>query len=107
MGRSKNAKTASHIPYRDSKLTCLLKQSLGGNSYALMIACLSPSNFYIDENISTLNYATKASFIANIPMKNEDPKMKLVTQLKEKCRRLEQELAAANNHIQFLSSVTG
>jgi kinesin family protein 4/21/27 len=63
-GRSKKGANAlAHIPYRDSKLTCLLKQSLGGNSYALMIACLSPSNNFIEENISTLNYATKASFI--------------------------------------------
>lgn len=61
--RIKNKNALSHIPYRDSKLTCLLKQSLGGNSYALMIACLAPSNQFIDENISTLNYATKASFI--------------------------------------------
>lgn len=82
--RNKNKNSLSHIPYRDSKLTCLLKQSLGGNSYALMIACLAPSNQFIDENISTLNYATKASFIQNIPAKNEDPKMKLVNELKEK-----------------------
>ncbi len=82
--RIKNKNSLSHIPYRDSKLTCLLKQSLGGNSYALMIACLAPSNQFIDENISTLNYATKASFIQNIPAKNEDPKMKLVNELKEK-----------------------
>jgi kinesin family protein 4/21/27 len=71
-----------------------------------MIACLSPSNFYIEENISTLNYATKASFIANIPTKNEDPKMRLVSELKEKVLRLEMELADANKHIQFLSSVS-
>jgi hypothetical protein len=72
-----------------------------------MIACLSPSNSYIDENISTLNYATKASFISNIPTKNEDPKMKLVNDLKDRVHRLEQELANANKHIQFLSAVTG
>jgi hypothetical protein len=45
------------VPYRESKLTQLLKQSLGGNSYTLMMACLSPSDRYIEENISTLNYA--------------------------------------------------
>ena len=72
-----------------------------------MIACLAPSNQFIDENISTLNYATKASFIQNIPAKNEDPKMKLVSELKEKVQRLEKELASANNHIQFLSQLTG
>ena len=68
-----------------------------------MIACLAPSNMFIEENISTLNYATKASFISNIPTKNQDPKMKLVADLKEKCARLEKELADANSHIQFLS----
>ena len=72
-----------------------------------MIACLSPSNHYIEENISTLNYATKASFIQNIPAKNDDPKMKMVNELKEKVRKLEKELSTANNHIQFLSDVTG
>jgi kinesin family protein 4/21/27 len=49
-----------------------------------MIACLSPSDFYVDENVSTLNYATKASFISNEPIKNEDPKMKLINELKSK-----------------------
>ena len=72
-----------------------------------MIACLSPSNSYIEENISTLNYATKASFISNIPTKNEDPKMKLVNDLRDKVARLEKELSQANGHIQFLSEVTG
>ena len=63
------------IPYRESKLTCLLKQSLGGNSYTLMIACLSPSDRYFEENLSTLNYAAKASLISNIPTKNVDPRL--------------------------------
>lgn len=64
-----------------------------------MIACLSPSDKYIEENISTLNYATQASFISNIPQKNEDPKMMLVTELRERVQRLEKELSSANNHI--------
>jgi kinesin family protein 4/21/27 len=106
-GRSKSKAALSHIPYRDSKLTCLLKQSLGGNSYALMIACLSPSDSFLEENSSTLNYATKASFISNIPTKNEDPKMRMVNELRDKVGRLERELASANNHIQFLSQLTG
>lgn len=81
---SRKKQAMAHIPYRDSKLTSLLKQSLGGNSYALMIACLSPSDNYIEENISTLNYATQASFISNIPQKNEDPKMRLVNELRDR-----------------------
>jgi len=56
--KKSRSKVLSHIPYRDSKLTSLLKQSLGGNSYCLMVACLSPSDAYLEENISTLRYAT-------------------------------------------------
>ena len=82
---SKKRKTLnSHIPYRDSKLTSLLKQSLGGNSYSLMVACLAPSDNYVEENISTLNYAMKASFIANEPTMNVDPKVKIINELREK-----------------------
>ena len=70
-----NKKNIPHIPYWESKLTSLLKQSLGGNSYCLMIACVCPADNYSDENISTLTYATKASYIANDPKRNDDPKM--------------------------------
>lgn len=92
-----------HIPYRDSKLTSLLKQSLGGNSYCLMIACLSPSDRFAEENVSTLNYATKAQNISNEPVRNEDPKVKMIRELKDKVNNLQRELNAANDHIQFLS----
>jgi kinesin family protein 4/21/27 len=64
-----------------------------------MIACLSPSDSYVEENLSTLAYATKASFISNEPVKNEDPKMKLINELKTKVVSLQRELAQANNHI--------
>ena len=49
-----------------------------------MIACLSPSDAYIEENMSTLAYATKASYISNEPVKNEDPKVKMINDLKSK-----------------------
>ena len=75
-------KAAEHIPYRDSKLTSLLKQSLGGNSYCLMLACLTPSDAYWEENVSTLTYATKAASISNTPVKNLDPKTRLLKGLK-------------------------
>lgn len=75
LAEMKQKKSISHIPYWESKLTSLLKHSLGGNSYCLMIACMCPSDAYIDENISTLTYATKASYIANDPKRNDDPKM--------------------------------
>jgi kinesin family protein 4/21/27 len=70
------------VPYRDSKLTSLLKQSIGGNSYCLMIACIAPSDFYFEDNLSTLAYATKASCISNDPVKNLDPKTKLIKSLR-------------------------
>jgi hypothetical protein len=71
-----------HVPYRDSKLTSLLKQSLGGNSYCLMIACISPSDRYLEESISTLNYAMRAGNISNQPVKNIDPKIRIINELK-------------------------
>jgi len=71
-----------YVPYRESKLTSLLRESIGGNSYSLMIAGLSPSDKHIDENISTLNYATKAAYISNMPIKNQDPKTKVILQLR-------------------------
>lgn len=72
-----------------------------------MVACLSPSDFYAEENISTLNYATKASHISNEPTKNEDPKVKMINELKAKVSQLQKELNSANNHIQVLSNLTG
>lgn len=96
-------KTEGFIPYRESKLTQLLKQSLGGNSYTLMIACLSPSDRYYEENLSTLQYAAKASQISNIPTKNIDPRMLLLADQKQKLGSLEKELRSANQHIQNLS----
>jgi len=72
----------AYIPYRDSKLTSLLRQSIGGNSYSLMISCLSPSDDYLEENISTLKYSIKTAYIANQPVKNQEPNLKLVKKLK-------------------------
>ena len=61
-----------HIPFRDSKLTCLLSQSIGGNSWSILIACISPLNTNYEENVSTLMFATKTNTIFNIPTKNID-----------------------------------
>jgi len=73
---------AIYIPYRDSKLTSLLSQGIGGNSFALMISCLTPCDTFIDETISTLMYSTKAAYISNKPIKNEDPKLRIINQLR-------------------------
>ncbi|KAH8342742.1 hypothetical protein KR084_005635, partial [Drosophila pseudotakahashii] len=65
---------AKHVPFRDSKLTRLLQDSLGGNTKTLMISCISPSDINYDETISTLRYASRAKNISNKPTINEDPK---------------------------------
>lgn len=62
------AGVAVHIPYRDSKLTKLLMDSLGGSALALMIACCSPSSTSVEETLSTLAYATRAKNITNRPV---------------------------------------
>lgn len=76
------------VPYRESKLTCLLNQCLGGNAYCLMIACLTPSDKYIDENLSTLNYASKAKVMTNKPKINDDPKALKMIGLEEQVKSL-------------------
>jgi hypothetical protein len=65
---------STHIPYRDSKLTRLLQDSLGGNTKTVMIAAISPADYNYDETLSTLRYASRAKNIQNKPTINEDPK---------------------------------
>ncbi|TNN21180.1 Osmotic avoidance abnormal protein [Schistosoma japonicum] len=77
-----------HIPYRDSKLTRLLQDSLGGNTKTLMIACLSPADNNYDETLSTLRYANRAKNIRNKPKINEDPKDALLRQYQEEIKHL-------------------
>ncbi|KAL7063518.1 hypothetical protein AAHC03_01352 [Spirometra sp. Aus1] len=77
-----------HVPYRDSKLTRLLQDSLGGNTKTLMIACLSPADNNYEETLSTLRYANRAKNIKNKPVINEDPKDALLRQYKEEIARL-------------------
>ncbi|XP_051803774.1 kinesin-like protein KIF17 isoform X2 [Acanthochromis polyacanthus] len=81
-GRSK------YIPYRDSKLTRLLQDSLGGNTRTLMIACLSPADNNYEESLSTLRYANRAKSIQNRPRINEDPKDALLREYQEEIKKL-------------------
>ena len=69
-----DGKKGGHIPYRDSKLTRLLQDSLGGNTKTLMIASVSPADDNYDETLTTLRYAARARNIKNTPKVNEDPK---------------------------------
>ena len=94
---------SSHIPYRDSKLTRLLQDSLGGNTKTVMIACVSPAGMNYDETLSTLRYASSAKHIKNKPHINEDPKDALlrqyeqeITQLRNMLKQLEQGGAVAD-----------
>ena len=65
---------SKHIPYRTSKLTRLLQDSLGGNTKTVMIAALSPADYNWEETMTTLRYASRAKSIENKPKINEDPK---------------------------------
>ncbi|XP_023491352.2 kinesin-like protein KIF17 isoform X2 [Equus caballus] len=82
-----------HIPYRDSKLTRLLQDSLGGNTKTLMMACLSPADNNYDETLSTLRYANRAKNIKNKPRINEDPKDALLREYQEEIKKLKAILA--------------
>ncbi|XP_012656919.1 kinesin-like protein KIF17 [Otolemur garnettii] len=82
-----------HIPYRDSKLTRLLQDSLGGNTKTLMVACLSPADNNYDETLSTLRYANRAKNIRNKPHINEDPKDALLREYQEEIKKLKAILA--------------
>ncbi|XP_045778647.1 kinesin-like protein Klp68D isoform X2 [Maniola jurtina] len=68
------AENSPHVPYRDSKLTRILQDSLGGNSKTIMIANIGPASYNYDETITTLRYAHRAKAIKNKPVRNEDPK---------------------------------
>ena len=84
---------AKYIPYRDSVLTRLLQDSLGGNSKTVMIATISPSRLDVEETVSTLRYAARASTIVNEAVVNEDPMAALIRNLRGRIAELEAELA--------------
>jgi len=83
---------SQHIPYRDSKLTRLLQDSLGGNTKTVMFANCGPANYNYDETLSTLRYANRAKKIKNKPKINEDPKDAMLREFQEEITRLKQQL---------------
>ncbi|XP_014467999.1 PREDICTED: kinesin-like protein KIF16B isoform X4 [Dinoponera quadriceps] len=85
---SSTTKRNVFIPYRDSVLTWLLKDSLGGNSKTIMIAAISPADCNYGETLSTLRYANRAKNIINKPTINEDPNVKLIRELREEIQKL-------------------
>uniref|UniRef100_A0A8C3B3U5 Kinesin family member 4 n=1 Tax=Cyclopterus lumpus TaxID=8103 RepID=A0A8C3B3U5_CYCLU len=83
------SKKSSFVPYRDSKLTRLLQDSLGGNSHTLMIACISPADSNMEETINTLRYADRARKIKNKPVVNVDPRVAETNRLKQQVQELQ------------------
>eukprot|EP00066_Takifugu_rubripes_P031029 XP_011620295.1 PREDICTED: kinesin-like protein KIF1B isoform X4 [Takifugu rubripes] len=92
--KSKKKKKTDFIPYRDSVLTWLLRENLGGNSRTAMVAALSPADVNYDETLSTLRYADRAKNIKCNAVINEDPNNKLVRDLKDEVSRLKELLRA-------------
>ncbi len=79
---------STHVPYRDSKLTRLLQDSLGGNTKTVMIAAISPADYNYEETLSTLRYADRAKSIKNKPKINEDPKDALLREYEAEIKTL-------------------
>jgi len=90
MGKKKNT---SMVPYRDSVLTWLLKDSLGGNSMTAMIAAISPADINFEETLSTLRYADSAKRIKNHAVVNEDPNARMIRELKEELAQLRSKMS--------------
>lgn len=80
---------SSHVPYRDSKLTRLLQDSLGGNAKTVMVACVGPASYNYEETVNTLRYAARAKKIQNKPRVNEDPKDALLREYLSEIERLQ------------------
>ncbi|XP_072247731.1 uncharacterized protein kif16bb [Leuresthes tenuis] len=95
MARKSAKRKKIFIPYRDSVLTWLLKDSLGGNSITTMVATISPADVNYGETLSTLRYASRAKNIMNSPTVNEDGSLKVIRELQEEVARLQTLLAEA------------
>ncbi|KAL2090422.1 hypothetical protein ACEWY4_015110 [Coilia grayii] len=105
----KKKKVESFIPYRDSVLTWLLRENLGGNSRTAMVAALSPADINYDETLSTLRYADRAKQIRCNAVINEDPNTRLVRELKDEVSRLRDLLMAQGlgDIIEMTNAMTG
>ncbi|XP_045537990.1 kinesin-like protein Klp98A [Papilio machaon] len=98
--RTPKTKKNVFIPYRDSVLTWLLKDSLGGNSKTIMIAAISPADCNYGETLSTLRYANRAKNIINKPTINEDPNVKLIRELRDEIDKLRAQIAHNTNPVE-------
>ncbi|WVZ73699.1 hypothetical protein U9M48_021980 [Paspalum notatum var. saurae] len=105
LGDEKKRKEGAFVPYRDSKLTRLLQDSLGGNSKTVMIACISPADINAEETINTLKYANRARNIQNKAVVNRDPTTAEVQKLRSEVERLKTELLFARSGTPALEEV--
>ncbi|OKL58712.1 hypothetical protein UA08_06040 [Talaromyces atroroseus] len=96
---SGKGKKGTLVPYRDSVLTWLLKDSLGGNSMTAMIAAISPADINFEETLSTLRYADSAKRIKNHAVVNEDPNARMIRELKEELAQLRSKLGGGAGSI--------
>ncbi|KAF9608658.1 hypothetical protein IFM89_010442 [Coptis chinensis] len=92
LGDDKKRKEGGHVPYRDSKLTRLLQDSLGGNSKTVMIACVSPADSNAEETLNTLKYANRARNIQNKAIINRDPMTAQMQRMRSQVEQLQAEL---------------
>jgi len=94
--RQNKTNATKHVPYRESKLTRLLQDSLGGNSHTLMIACVNPSVSNLEETLNTLRYADRARKIKNKPIVNIDSKTAEIVSLRKQIDLLKNEIIVIN-----------
>eukprot|EP00054_Salpingoeca_dolichothecata_P019952 m.125031 g.125031 ORF g.125031 m.125031 type:complete len:681 (+) comp23441_c0_seq2:109-2151(+) len=85
-------KKSGHIPYRDSKLTRILQESLGGNTQTVMLTAISPADINFEETLNSLNYANRAKNIKNVTKKNESETDAIIRELREEIKRLKAQL---------------
>jgi hypothetical protein len=94
-----------YIPYRDSKLTSILKRAFGGNCLTYLLACINPHEDYLEETLSTLQYALSAGRIRNQVNINLDPKAREIRELREEKEKLRKELELALLQIEAFKSI--
>ena len=97
-------RNAQHIPYRNSKLTRLLQDSLGGNTKTVMVANIGPADYNYEESVNTLRYANRAKHIQNKPRINEDPKDAMLREMQDEISRLKAQLEAQGGSMERGSS---
>ncbi|KAF3793984.1 Kinesin-like protein, partial [Nymphaea thermarum] len=97
LGDEKKRKEGGHVPYRDSKLTRLLQDSLGGNSKTVMIACVSPAETNAEETLNTLKYANRARNIQNKAIVNRNPVVAEMQRMRAQLEQLQAELLLARS----------